>query len=99
MIRLGKAFAKAKAEGRPALVAYVMASDPDNERCLDYARAILEEADVLEIGVPFSDPVADGPVIERAAVRALAKGACPTRASRAWAAAATPWAPSTASAT
>lgn len=69
--RLSKAFGGRK----PALVAYVMAGDPDTTRHLAYARAILAECDVLEIGVPFSDPVADGPTIERAAVRALERGA------------------------
>jgi tryptophan synthase alpha chain len=70
MSRIADAFPK----DRPAIVAYIMAGDPDHERSLAYARAILCEADVLELGVPFSDPVADGPVIERAAVRALEKG-------------------------
>ena len=69
MDRFARAFAR-----RPALVGYVMAGEPDKERHAAYARAVLEEADVLEIGVPFSDPVADGPTIERAAVRALARG-------------------------
>lgn len=69
--RIGEAFDKARGEARPAVVAYVMAGDPDRERALQYAEAVFAEADVLEIGVPFSDPVADGPVIERAAVRAL----------------------------
>jgi tryptophan synthase alpha chain len=70
MSRIPGAFPK----DRPAVIAYVMAGDPDHERSLAYARAILREADLLEIGVPFSDPVADGPAIERAAVRALVKG-------------------------
>lgn len=70
MSRIANAF-----RARPALIAYVMAGDPDTTRHLAYARAVLREADALEIGVPFSDPVADGPVIERAAVRALARGA------------------------
>jgi tryptophan synthase alpha chain len=69
--RLGSAFQA----GRPALVAYVMAGEPDLKRDVEYARAVLAEADVLEIGVPFSDPVADGPTIERAHTRALARGA------------------------
>ena len=73
--RIAQAFAQAERENRPALVAYTMAADPDKDQCLAYARAILREADVLEIGVPFSDPVADGPVIERAAQRALTHGA------------------------
>lgn len=57
-----------------------MAGDPDTARHLEYARAVLAEVDVLEIGIPFSDPVADGPVIERAAVRALERGAKPADA-------------------
>jgi len=70
MSRLASAFAK-----KPAIIGYVMAGDPDTKRHLDHARAVMREADILEIGVPFSDPVADGPVIERAAVRALQRGA------------------------
>jgi tryptophan synthase alpha chain len=61
--------------GRTTLVAYVMAGEPDLQRDVEHARAVLSEADVLEIGVPFSDPVADGPTIERAHTRALARGA------------------------
>ena len=72
--RIARAFDVAKTEARPALVAYVMAGEPDAKRDVDYAREVLRHADVLEIGVPFSDPVADGPTIERAAVRALARG-------------------------
>lgn len=74
MSRLPDAFARAQRENRPALVAYVMAGHPDRESHLAYARAVLAECDVLELGVPFSDPVADGPVIEAAAVRALENG-------------------------
>src|SRR5439155_1613994 len=70
MSRLAAAFSK-----RPALVAYVMAGEPDLQSDIKYARAALAEADALEIGVPFSDPVADGPTIERAHTRALARGA------------------------
>lgn len=70
MSRLAKAFAR-----KPAIVGYVMSGDPDTTRHVEYARAVLGECDVLEIGVPFSDPVADGPTIERAAVRALERGA------------------------
>lgn len=70
MSRLASAFPK----DRPAIVAYVMAGDPSLDASFEHARAILAEADVLEIGVPYSDPVADGPVIERAGVRALARG-------------------------
>lgn len=69
MSRLVNAFTR-----KPALIGYVVAGDPDGVRHLDYARAVMRETDILEIGVPFSDPVADGPVIERAAVRSLARG-------------------------
>jgi tryptophan synthase alpha chain len=73
--RLAERFRRIKAEGRPGLVTYTTAGDPDLER----SGAILEAldragADVLEVGVPFSDPLADGPVIQRATERALAAG-------------------------
>jgi tryptophan synthase alpha chain len=59
----------------PALVAYVTAGDPDVATSCDIVRAIARGgADVIEIGVPFSDPIADGPVIQRASERALAAG-------------------------
>lgn len=74
MNRIERAFAKARAEDRPALVGYLMTGEPDRERALDHAKALLHEVDILELGVPFSDPVADGPTIERAAVRALHRG-------------------------
>lgn len=74
MTRIAEAFARAAQERRPALVAYVMAGEPDKQRDLAHASAIFAEADVLEIGVPFSDPVADGPTIERAHTRALERG-------------------------
>lgn len=73
--RIGEAFARAKAEGRPALVAYVTAGDPDLPRSAEVIRAVAEGgADLIEVGVPFSDPLADGPVIQRASERALAAG-------------------------
>lgn len=75
MSRIARAFERARDERRAALVAYLMAGDPDATRHLEYAQAVLREADVLEIGIPYSDPVADGPVIERAAARALERGA------------------------
>ncbi len=55
-------------------MAYLVAGDPSLDASFEHAKAILAEADVLEIGVPYSDPVADGPVIERAGVRALERG-------------------------
>jgi len=75
MSRIAQTFQRLKERGEKALVAYVTAGDPD----LDKTRQIiigLKEAgvDILEIGVPFSDPTADGPVIQAAAQRALKKG-------------------------
>lgn len=70
MSRLGDAFAKARAEGRTALVCYAMGGDGDTASLL---RAIDDAgADVIELGLPFSDPIADGPVVQAAATRALA---------------------------
>jgi tryptophan synthase alpha chain len=74
--RIDATFHELRASGRPGLVTYVTAGDPDLER----SRAVLLRldcagADVLEVGVPFSDPLADGPVIQRAAARAIAAGA------------------------
>jgi len=60
---------------RPGLVIYLTAGDPDLERTRDIAIAAIDNgADVIELGVPFSDPLADGPVIQRASERAVAKG-------------------------
>jgi tryptophan synthase alpha chain len=73
--RIDRAFAAAKAENRPALVTYVMGGDPD----LATSQAILNAlpqagADIIEFGLPFSDPMADGVVIQQAAQRALKSG-------------------------
>src|SRR6202795_904279 len=60
---------------KPSLVAYLTCGDPDLATTLDIALAAIEAgADVVELGVPFSDPVADGPVIQRASERALRHG-------------------------
>ena len=76
MSRLDAAFADLRRAGRPGLVAYVTAGDPDLARSADVIRAVDRGgADVIELGVPFSDPLADGPVIQRATERALAAGA------------------------
>ena len=75
MSRLSTTFARIRAEGHPGLVTYVTAGDPDLDRSADILRALDRAgADVLEVGVPFSDPLADGPVIQRATERALAAG-------------------------
>jgi tryptophan synthase alpha chain len=73
--RLDATFARLRANGERALVAYLMAGDPslaETERLV--VEAERRGADVVELGVPFSDPLADGPVIQRAGVRALATG-------------------------
>jgi tryptophan synthase alpha chain len=73
--RLTDAFARARAENRSALVIYLCAGDPDLPTTVRLMRAIADAgADVIEVGMPFSDPTADGPVIQRASERALAAG-------------------------
>lgn len=72
---IASAFGQAAAEDRPALMPYMMGGFPDPETSLAIARAYVEGgADLIELGVPFSDPLADGPVIHEAATRALASG-------------------------
>jgi len=74
--RLGRAFAQAKAEGRTALICYLMGGDPDMARSEALLLALDEAgADVIEVGIPFSDPIADGPTLQAAAMRALSAGA------------------------
>src|SRR5437868_13618705 len=76
MSRLAKTFARLRAENRPGLVTYTTAGEPDLARSAEILKALDRAgADVLEVGVPFSGPVADGPVIQRATERALAAGA------------------------
>jgi len=73
--RIGDRFASLVREGRKAFIAFVTAGDPSLERTIEVALG-LEDAgvDILELGVPFSDPLADGPVIQRASDRALRQG-------------------------
>jgi tryptophan synthase alpha chain len=75
MTRIGDRFAALRRDGRKAFVGFITAGDPSLERTAD-AAVELEQAgvDVLELGVPFSDPLADGPVIQRASERALRRG-------------------------
>lgn len=75
MNRLGQTFARLRAERRTGLVTYTTAGDPDLDRSGQVLLALDRAgADVLEVGIPFSDPLADGPVIQRATERALAAG-------------------------
>ncbi len=73
--RIDARFAALKAEGRAAVVSYVMAGDPDPATAAKILKGLpAAGADVIEVGFPFSDPMAEGPPIQRAAQRALAKG-------------------------
>jgi tryptophan synthase alpha chain len=74
--RIAKCFATLRAAGEMGIVAYITAGDPSIDATLEFVLA-LEEAgtDVIELGVPFSDPLADGPTIQRASERALQSGA------------------------
>ena len=75
MSRIAETFANLRRDRRPGLVTYTTAGDPDLGRSADILKALDRAgADVLEVGVPFSDPLADGPVIQRATERALAAG-------------------------
>jgi tryptophan synthase alpha chain len=74
--RIAAAFAAAQGEGRAALMPYMMAGYPDRETGLAVAAAYVDAgADLIELGVPFSDPLADGPTIHAAATKALEGGA------------------------
>lgn len=74
--RISSAFERVRAEKRTGLVTYVTAGDPDMARSADILGALDRAgADLLEVGIPFSEPLADGPVIQRATERALAAGA------------------------
>jgi len=73
--RIDRRFAALKAENRPALVIFVTAGDPDTATSLDIVRALpAAGADIIELGMPFSDPMADGPAVQAAGIRALKAG-------------------------
>jgi len=73
--RLDTRFASLQRDGRAGLVTYIMASDPDRDTCLEILRGLpAAGADIVELGFPFTDPMADGPSIQRAAQRALKAG-------------------------
>lgn len=75
MNRLEACFDQLRAQGQRALIAYVCAGDPNLEATFDLVKGLVSAgADIIELGVPFSDPVADGPVIQAAGQRALAAG-------------------------
>ncbi len=73
--RIDRRFAALKAEGRAAFVSFVMAGDPDAETTLSLLKGLPKAGvDVIELGIPFTDPMADGPAIQLAGQRALAAG-------------------------
>ena len=75
MNRIDRRFAKLKSDGRTGLIPFVTAGDPAPEHTVALMHALVDAgADVIELGVPFSDPMADGPVIQHASERAIAKG-------------------------
>lgn len=75
MSRISRLFERLQAEHRPALIAYITAGDPTPAATPDLVAALERGgADLIELGVPFSDPIADGPVIQRASDRALKAG-------------------------
>jgi hypothetical protein len=78
MSRYAAMFERLGRRGEAAFGAFVMLGDPDLETSADILDSLVEGgADMLELGIPFSDPIADGPVIQAAAVRALARGCTP----------------------
>jgi tryptophan synthase alpha chain len=75
MSRIASRFARLREQGRKGLIPYITAGDPSPALTVPLMRALVESgADILELGVPFSDPMADGPVNQRSAERALANG-------------------------
>src|ERR1041384_5153716 len=76
MTRIDEKFRDLKAANRKAFIPYITAGDPDLKTTVELILALDKAgADVIELGVPFSDPIADGPVIQRATERALMSGA------------------------
>ena len=75
MSRIQQTFKRLESEGRKALIPFITAGDPAPEMTLPLMKALVAGgADIIELGVPFSDPMADGPTIQRASERALAAG-------------------------
>src|SRR5947199_8797948 len=73
--RISRRFAELRARGELGIVAYITAGDPSLDATHRFVLALAEAgADVIELGVPFSDPIADGPTIQRASERALQSG-------------------------
>src|SRR5690242_12108483 len=74
--RIGQCWERLRKQHDKALIAFVVAGDPDLPKSAEIVLALAEAgADIVELGVPFSEPIADGPVIQRSGDRALRKGA------------------------
>ncbi|MBN1586429.1 MAG: tryptophan synthase subunit alpha [Candidatus Omnitrophica bacterium] len=75
MTRITQAFTRLKKAGQSAFIPYLTAGYPNTRTCLDLIRTLEDQgADIIEIGIPFSDPLADGPTIQKASTQALAAG-------------------------
>ena len=75
MSRIKSTFSALAEQGKKGLIPFITAGDPNPEQTVEFMHALAKGgADVIELGVPFSDPMADGPVIQRSSERALAKG-------------------------
>ena len=75
MSRIKSTFAALAEQGKKGLIPFITAGDPNPEQTVEFMHALAKGgADVIELGVPFSDPMADGPVIQRSSERALAQG-------------------------
>lgn len=75
MSKITATFERLRAQGRRALIPFITAGDPDPALTVPLLHALVDSgADIIELGIPFSDPMADGPTIQRASERALAKG-------------------------
>lgn len=80
-MKIRKKFDELRRKGEGAFMPYVCAGDPDEEFTVDLIKTLCDNgADMIELGIPFSDPVADGPTIQRASMRALRKGMNPEKA-------------------
>ena len=79
MNRIEAAFARARSEERAAFIPYLTAGFPNDEKFLSAAGELLEVADLLEVGLPYSDPLGDGPTIQRSSQSALQAGVTPAR--------------------
>jgi len=73
-MRISERFEEVKKEGRIALITYVCAGDPDFKKSKEIVEILKKYADIIELGLPFSDPIADGPTIQQASERALKNG-------------------------